>query len=261
MSSGQDAAGVSAERVTAASGLGRYGGLDDPGGRVARGRRIALAFGAIGNLDLGVSRVLDIGCSAGLIAIELATHAGSVIGIDVDGEAVRYAANATESEASPRFLVASGMALPFRDASYDAVVCNHVYEHTSDPYQLMAEIRRVLRPGGLCYFAAGHTLQLVEPHHRLPLLSWMPRRAADAWVRTLGRGRCYEEKFLPPWRLHQLFEGFSSTRFISPLMLREPGRFGLAKLAAMPAVVRAILAISSDLAARLAPTWIWLLRR
>jgi len=39
-------------------------------------------------------------------------------------------------------------ALPFRDASFDAVLCSHVLEHVEDDRTAMAELARVLRPGG-----------------------------------------------------------------------------------------------------------------
>ena len=38
--------------------------------------------------------------------------------------------------------------MPFEDASYDIVFCNHVLEHVSDDYKAMAEIYRVMKPGG-----------------------------------------------------------------------------------------------------------------
>jgi SAM-dependent methyltransferase len=43
---------------------------------------------------------------------------------------------------------ADGTRLPFRDASMDAIVCLEVIEHVRDPEQLLAEIHRVLKPGG-----------------------------------------------------------------------------------------------------------------
>jgi SAM-dependent methyltransferase/uncharacterized protein YbaR (Trm112 family) len=48
-------------------------------------------------------------------------------------------------------LVCDGHDLPFRDGSFDAVVCQAVLEHVLDPPRVVAEIHRVLAPGGLAY--------------------------------------------------------------------------------------------------------------
>jgi 2-polyprenyl-3-methyl-5-hydroxy-6-metoxy-1,4-benzoquinol methylase len=249
---------VSATRASSRHPIERFGFLHDPEGRRRRGRRIVAALADFGGIDVAGARVLDIGCSAGLITREIAGAASFVIGIDVDIDAVRHAVNGSESA---QFAVASGVALPFSDASFDAVVCNHVYEHVADAKALMREIRRVLRAGGVCYLAAGHTLQLIEPHYRLPLLSWLPRSVASAWLRAAGRGDRYVEKFLPPWRLRSLGDGFVSIRLVSPQMLRAPARFEFPQLVALPAPARRMIAAASAVAARLAPTWIFILRR
>ena len=238
----------------ASSGVECYGFRHDPEGRRLRARRIVAVLTDFGNLDVTKARMLDVGCSAGLVASELARHAAFVAGVDVDAEALRLAA---EEAGSAKFARASGERLPFADAAFDAVVCNHVYEHVADPHALLAEIRRVLRPGGLCYFAAGHTLQLIEPHHRLPLLSLLPRGMAGAWLRAAGRGDRYEERFLPPWKLRGLLSGFASIDFIAPRMLRRPARYGFPGLARLPRVAH----FAAGAVARAAPTWIYLLRR
>lgn len=49
----------------------------------------------------------------------------------------------------PADVVADVTDLPFEDASYDVVICNHVLEHVPDDAAAIAEMRRVLRPGGL----------------------------------------------------------------------------------------------------------------
>ena len=243
------------------SGIDRYGFLSDPESRRVRGRRIAAVLTDFGGMHLGTARILDVGCSAGLITVEIAAQAGFVVGVDADASAIRYATTANTGEHRPSFLVASGEQLPFLDDVFDAVVCNHVYEHVADPDTLMREIRRVLRPEGVCYFAAGHTLQLIEPHHRVPFLSWLPRPAADALMRATGRGQRYEERFLPPWRLRSLFEGFTHAELVSPAMLRDPLRYGFTSIARLPSPLRKVIRALSRPLALAATTWIWLLRR
>jgi 2-polyprenyl-3-methyl-5-hydroxy-6-metoxy-1,4-benzoquinol methylase len=89
-------------------------------------------------------RVLDVGCRYG--ALTRAYAAGNeVVGIDVDREALEEAAR--ELGIETRWAnVDEGLA--FEDASFDVVVAGELLEHIRDPERLVAEARRVLRPGG-----------------------------------------------------------------------------------------------------------------
>jgi len=240
------------------SGVERYAFLHEPEGRRRRGVRILAALEAFGGIDVGSARVLDIGCSAGLMSDAMAARGTDVVGVDVDADALRHAV----ARGGPaRYALARGERLPFADQSFDAVVCNHVYEHVDDPFALMREAHRVLRAGGACYVAAGHSLQLIEPHYRLPLLSWLPRPMASAWLRRLGRAERYDERFVAPWRLAALFAPFAQVAFVSPQMFREPERYAMDAITGWPAAFRVLLRLGAPIAARLAPTWIYVLRK
>lgn len=232
--------------------------LQDRPGRLRRATRIARVLEELGAVDLGSSRLLDVGASHGLITLALAERSASAVGVDVDRDGI-VAASGESGRA--RFAIASGMALPFANNSFDVVICNHIYEHVPDAPKMMAEIARVLRPGGTCYFAGGHRLQLIEPHHRLPFLSWLPRGLADAWMRAAGKGDRYQERFLPPWRLAGLFREFGAARNVTPEVLRQCARFDIG-----PAWMERLFAwtLPSWLARPVAwclPTHLWLLRK
>jgi 2-polyprenyl-3-methyl-5-hydroxy-6-metoxy-1,4-benzoquinol methylase len=245
----------------AIGGLEWYGNLADPEGRVRRANRIATALTSFGGVELFRTRLLDVGCSAGTMTNALAAQCRFVVGTDVDLAAIRYATTHAPERESAAFIVAAGEHLPFFDDAFDIVVCNHVYEHAQDPYAMMNEIWRVLRPGGWCYFAGGHTLQLIEPHYRLPFLSWLPKRAADSYLRWFKRGERYEERFLMPWHVPRLFSRFGARSLASTAMLQNPVRYELAPRwwpGWLPLrIPRAIAAV----VACVAPTYIWMLRK
>jgi SAM-dependent methyltransferase len=86
-------------------------------------------------------RVLDVGCGGARIPSTYA--APRVVCVD-QSEAAVAAARARGLEA----LVADAQALPFDDASFDVVTCNHTLYHVPDKDAALAEFVRVLRPGG-----------------------------------------------------------------------------------------------------------------
>jgi SAM-dependent methyltransferase len=90
---------------------------------------------------------------------------------------------------------ADGSKLPFPDKSIDVAIFNHIYEHVVDPDAIMSEIRRVLRDDGAVYLGFANRMGIMEPHYRLPFLSWLPRRLAHRYVALSRRAPSYYEKF------------------------------------------------------------------
>jgi SAM-dependent methyltransferase len=104
----------------------------------------------------GASRVLDIGTGEGQIA-RLAVREGAsfVVGLDPTVAQLRVA---RERAGGPRYVRGGAAALPFPDASFDAVVVCLVFEHLVDHTVPLAEIARVLQPGGRFLFFLNHPL-------------------------------------------------------------------------------------------------------
>jgi 2-polyprenyl-6-hydroxyphenyl methylase/3-demethylubiquinone-9 3-methyltransferase len=97
--------------------------------------------------------VLDLGCGGGFMSEALAARGAKVIGVDVSAGAIGIAKRHAASSGLPiRYLVASGEDLPLPDASVDCVVCVDVLEHVRSLDQVLDEISRVLRPGGVFLF-------------------------------------------------------------------------------------------------------------
>ena len=206
----------------------------------------------LGRDDLEGLTVGDIGCSAGFSAAALAGAGARTLGFDIDEPGLAKAAARFGDQV--QFLLADGDRLPLPDGSLDVIVFNHIYEHVVDPEAVVGEIHRVLADDGVAYLGLANRLGVIEPHYRLPFLSYLPPRLADRYVRITGRAdQCYE-RLLTRSRLRRLFGDFAVWDYTYSL-IREPARFGgedvvPAAMSRLPsAVVRLVPVV---------PTFIWI---
>ena len=125
--------------------------------RAGKGESMEKGHGPVGKQAIELMRVangaqvLDIGCGSGWATRLLAESAmnGSVTGIDISDEMIRVARDASLSFPNTDFQVASAEQLPFDDAEFTcAFSMESLYYYANIP-KALAEIRRVLRPGGL----------------------------------------------------------------------------------------------------------------
>jgi ArsR family transcriptional regulator len=106
----------------------------------------SLALGIAALLDLG--DVLDVGSGDGAAAASLAPHSRSLTCIDTNARLVEIAKERLARFDHVKNLVADVHALPFADASFDAVMMFHTLTYAERPARAIAECARVLRPGG-----------------------------------------------------------------------------------------------------------------
>jgi SAM-dependent methyltransferase len=135
-------------------------------------------------------RLLEVGTGSGAIAHHFATREGRTFAVD----AVDVVDQRTCLDGY-RFTRLAGVELPFADASFDVVISNHVIEHVGDAAAQalhLAEIARVLAPGGVAYLAVPNRWMVVEPHYRLAFLSWLPPAWRSPYLRLRGRGSAYD---------------------------------------------------------------------
>lgn len=108
-----------------------------------------------GRIEIGPGdRVLDVGSGPGWFwrGVRSAQPAEIVLS-DISAGMVREALAHEEQigAAAVSGVVADAVALPFPGGSFDVVVAMHVLYHASDPPAAVAELRRVMKPGGRCY--------------------------------------------------------------------------------------------------------------
>ena len=228
--------------------------------------RVLEDFSQSADLTLAACSCLDVGCSSGIITRALAPHVGRMVGVDVDGHALALAGRAEASfsfspPGAALFAAASGLALPFPGGSFDLALCNQVYQYVPDVPRLFAELHRVLRAGGACYFSARNLWGIASAENRLPFLASLSPRAAAIFSRGSSAWRHRAGTLWPYARLRALAAQLFIVRDYTTRVLHEPA---LAELF-VPSQYRRALAGAPpallELARPLLPTHLWLLQK
>ena len=233
--------------------------LYDLEGRRRKAQTVVAVLREVLAAQLPRARVLDVGASTGHIDAVIVEHVASLVGIDIDQVALENARRQYPASRA-KFLVADAMNLPFESASFDVVLCMHVYEHVPDSQCLFDEIFRLLRPGGVCYFSAANRLIPIEPHYGLPFLSWLTPRLANTYLRLLGRSEQYYERLLTYAGLKTLTRLFTRHDF-TRRVIAEPEYFGTEYMFAQRSLKQSLALKVVDWAYALSPGFIWVLEK
>jgi ubiquinone/menaquinone biosynthesis C-methylase UbiE len=204
-------------------------------------------------------RALDVGASTGIIDAHLAQYFGSMIGVDIDTKALEHARTSFERD-NLFFHRGDALNLQVPDEAVDVVICSHVYEHVPDARRMMDEIFRVLRPGGICYFAASNRLMWNEPHYNLRLLSAIPRPIAHWYVRLAGKATHYHELHLSYWGLKSLVKGFELVDYTVKI-IANPDQYDASYMLPPGSLKTRVARLMAKHVYWLVPGYIWLLRK
>ncbi|MEJ6398527.1 bifunctional 2-polyprenyl-6-hydroxyphenol methylase/3-demethylubiquinol 3-O-methyltransferase UbiG [Yoonia sp. 208BN28-4] len=178
------------------------------------------------HIDWNGKQVLDLGCAGGFMAEALDERGAEVTGIDPAEEAIAAArAHAAQGGRSISYDTGVGEALPYDDARFDAVVCVDVLEHVSDLGQVVQEVARVLKPGGMFLF---------DTINRNPLASFVTITMAEDVMGILPKGTHDPDMFIKPSELkdHLTNAGFSTGPMtgLGPRGINRRGDFTFGRL-------------------------------
>lgn len=128
--------------------------------------------------------VLDFGCGSGYRTARLVAQARSILGVDVDADAVAFARERYGSSGARFEYIKFGKPLPFADASFDVVLSFQVIEHVEDDASYIREACRVVRPGGVFIVVTPDRANRLLPGQR-PWNRWHLREYSLTQLREL----------------------------------------------------------------------------
>jgi ubiquinone/menaquinone biosynthesis C-methylase UbiE len=185
---------------------------ESPAGRFLR-TRLGAALAALG---AGPGTVLDAGMGGGRLLSELDARGWTVTGVDSSPQMVELARRRLPHLAD-RLLEADAVALPFAAESFDAVVATGALEYVGDLPRGLAELTRVLRPGGR---AVGSF-----PNYRSPHALW--RRFALYPAARLAKSVVPHSRSAPMRPLHPITPAaFERALTMAGLRVGERRRIG-----------------------------------
>jgi ubiquinone/menaquinone biosynthesis C-methylase UbiE len=150
--------------------------------------RVGMLQSAVG--PLAGLRLLDLGAGMGGFAVAAALGGAQVTACEYNPAYCRI----IELRAGRHGLRlpvfnAAGERLPFPDGAFDVATAWDVLEHVQDPRGVLAELARVLRPGGHALITAINRRAWVDPHYHIRGLNWLPRPAAELIIAARGRSK------------------------------------------------------------------------
>ena len=155
------------------------------------GKRVRLVFGQLlREEDVRGKRVLDAGAGTGRFSKLLADWGANLVSMDLGENLLARIREKCKTEA----VVGSILDIPFPAGRFDLVFCTEVIEHTTDPRRAVAELTRVLAPGGRLVLTVPNRLWrpavlVANALHLRPYLgheNWVHYRDLRSWVETDG---------------------------------------------------------------------------
>ena len=193
-----------------------------------KGKRVAKVLLNYKNAN---SKLLDLGCGTGLTLAFLAQVFPNSTGCDVGAKEVVATKTILKDHGLKIPLIKyNGKKLPFADSFFDIVTFIEVIEHVDNPDMVLKEIERVLKPDGVLHITTANKWWPIEPHFKLPFLSYLPKKMADWYVSVFKRGSSYQNIKLPSYsQFFKMVNKHFEVKDITLEVIADYEKFGLAK--------------------------------
>lgn len=182
------------------------------------------------------SKVLDLGCGIGLSLSFIGQVFKNSVGCDISENSLRATKEILEKhQIKIPIILCQKDKLPFKDNCFDIVTFIEVIEHVENPDAALKEIKRVLKPDGILHITTANKYWPIEPHYKLPLLSYFPKSLANRYLRLSRRGLSYDDINLPSYKkFHQLVGKYFKVQDITLDVIKNYKKYGLDKERGFP---------------------------
>jgi SAM-dependent methyltransferase len=135
-------------------------------------------------------QIVDIGSGMGGTSVALALDGASVVASEFNSAYCRITQlRARRYTLALPVVNATGEAMPYQTGAFDMALCWDVVEHVQDAERLVAELSRVVRPGGRVLLTVINRLAWRDPHYHLVGINYLPRPLAEKLIEWRGRSK------------------------------------------------------------------------
>ena len=143
-------------------------------------------------------RILEVGSGMGGACVALALRGAYPVASEFNHDYCQIARlRAARYDLPLPVINATGEQMPFAPRSFELAVCWDVVEHVQNPDELLAELGRVLRPGGRVFLTIINRFAWRDPHYHIVAINYLPRPVAEAiirWRRRSKVGSAFQDK-------------------------------------------------------------------
>lgn len=151
------------------------------------------------NYEVRNKSILDVGCGLGGYVVQLGLEGAKAVGMEPSEGYSTVAKKRIKKynlQEKCRCVVSSGEIIPLKDNSFDYIICFSVLEHVSDPYSVIDEMVRVVKPGGIIFIQTENYFSFWDAHYRILWFPLMPKKLAKIYLKIRGKDTYVFENYI-----------------------------------------------------------------